>query len=573
MTLLFRPAARALTLLLLAACPPTPMLAQEGPPTDEPPPIEAGRPAPPDRYDGAWDVLHYDVELGLGESEAWIAGRAALRVRAARGGAGEIGLDLTGLAVDSVTVDGAAVEWEHASGRLVVALPEPLPQGGEARVEVRYRGVPDDGLILGENVHGQRSAFADNWPDRARFWFPSVDHPSDKATVRFTVHAPAAWEVVANGRLVGQPFPSAPDAIGPDAATRRTWIWATDVPTPTYTMVVGAAPLSTAEVGLAACGRAPASSRPDGCVEVSTWLFPESVEAASPSFERAADMVDFFSEVVGPYPYEKLAHVQSSTRFGGMENSSAIFYAERSLAAGRDIEGTVSHETAHQWFGDSVTEADWSHVWLSEGFATYFGAVYFEYADGPDALRERMAGAEHAYLAAGDTLRPVLDTEATSLFDLLNSNSYSKGAWVLHMLRNVVGDETFFQGIREYYARHRDSTALTGDLRAVMEEVSGRELAWFFEQWLERPGYPVLRVESEAAASSGQVEVGVRQVQGEYAPRFRFPLELELRWQGGSRRERVEITGAEATFRFDAGPGPVEVVVDPDLVLLKRVER
>jgi aminopeptidase N len=182
-----------------------------------------------------------------------------------------------------------------------------------------------------------------------------------------------------------------------------------------------------------------------------------------------------------------------------------------------------------------------------------------------------MQAAERTYLAAADTLRPVIDTAAASLFDLLNANSYSKGGWVLHMLRSVVGDETFFEGIRAYYARHRDSTALTADLRRAMEEVSGRELGWFFEQWLERPGYPVLQVETEAGTPGGLVAVTVRQVQGEYAPRFRFPLELELRWQGGSRRERVEVTGAEETFRFEGVPGPVEVVVDPDLELLKRI--
>jgi aminopeptidase N len=557
--------------LASAALTTAPLRAQGGPPPDEPAPIEAGQPAPAGRYDGAWDVLHYDVEIGLGENEAWIAGRARLHVRAARVSPGGLVVDLAGLPVDSVTVDGAPVEWALTPGRLAIPMADPVPQGGDAEVVIRYRGVPDDGLVLGENVHGRRTAFADNWPDRARFWFPSVDHPSDKATVRFTVHAPAAWEVVANGRLVGQPFPSAPDALGPDTGPRRTWIWASDVPTPTYTMVVGAGPLETSVAGLAACGRAPATPRPDGCVEVSTWLFPESVAAASPSFARVVEMVDFFSEVIGPYPYEKLAHVQSSTRFGGMENSSAIFYAEQALAAGRDIEGTVSHETAHQWFGDSVTEAEWSHLWLSEGFATYFGAVFFEYADGPDALRERMQAAERTYLAAADTLRPVIDTAAASLFDLLNANSYSKGGWVLHMLRSVVGDETFFEGIRAYYARHRDSTALTADLRRAMEEVSGRELGWFFEQWLERPGYPVLQVETEAGTPGGLVAVTVRQVQGEYAPRFRFPLELELRWQGGSRRERVEVTGAEETFRFEGVPGPVEVVVDPDLELLKRI--
>jgi aminopeptidase N len=564
-------AIRTLLVPTLFAGPGLPLPAQVAPPVAEPEPIVAGEPAPPGRYDGDLDVLHYDIELGLGHTADWIGARTGLRIRA-RAPLDRVVLDFTGLAVDDVTIDGTGISrWaldDH--GLLAIRLPRALADGDQVQLVVTYRGVPDDGLVLRTNVHGERTAFADNWPNRARFWFPSIDHPSDKATVRFVVHAPAAWAVAANGRLVGQPVPTPAGALGPADGPRRTWTWATAVPIPTYTMVVGAGPLVRDEVGLAACGRAPASPRPDGCVEVTTWLFAADVERGSASFRRAAAMVDFFADVVGPYPYEKLAHIQSSTRFGGMENASAIFYAEQALAQGRDIEGTVSHETAHQWFGDSVTETAWGHLWLSEGFATYFGALFFEYADGPAALRRLMAGAARSYLASPDTLRPTVDGETESLFDLLNANSYQKGAWVLHMLRDVVGDEVFFRGVRVYYERFRDSTALTDDFRRAMEEVSGEELDWFFEQWLHQPGHPVLDV-GVADTGPGTVEVTVRQVQGAYAPRFRIPLELELRWEGGDRRERVQVTGATHTFRFDVPTGPVTVVVDPDGVLLKRL--
>lgn len=535
----------------------------------EPDPIEAGLPATPERYADGIDVRHYDVEIGLGDDEGWFGGRVEIELTTEVPAPPAARLDFTGLAVLAVTLDGATVDdWSLENGILSVPLGA-SPRGGH-RIGVEYRGTPDDGLILGENVHGDRTAFVDNWPNRARFWIPTVDHPSDKATVRYRVHAPEDWSVIANGRLVGQPLPTPPDAPGPADSPRRTWIWSTEVPTPTYTMVVGAGELVITEVGLAACGLAPASPRADGCVEVTTWLYPSDVATAAPSFRRAAEMVDFFADVIGPFPYEKLAHVQSATRFGGMENSSAIFYSESALARGADIEGTVSHETAHQWFGDSVTEADWSHLWLSEGFATYFGAVFFEYAEGPDALRERMASSAERYLASPDTLRPVVDDGRESLFDLLNRNSYQKGGWVLHMLRDVVGDETFFEGIRLYYERFRDATALTDDLRSVMEEVSGTELGWFFEQWLFQPGYPVLEVERSTAADGG-LEVTVRQLQNGYAPRFRFPLELGLSWSGGARVERVEVTEAEQTFRLDGVSGTVEIEVDPNGKLLHRL--
>jgi aminopeptidase N len=556
----------------LALAPAHPGVAQEpGAPPQEPPPITAGRAAPEGTYvaDGI-DVVHYDVEMALPRTGQVVEGLTRVRVQA-QVPLDTVRLDFTGLAVREIAVDARPVEgWRHDGGRLHVPLPRTVPAGGRTEVTVRYTGTPDDGLIVGRTVHGDPSAFVDNWPNRTRFWLPSADHPSDKATARFTVHAPAAWQVVANGRLVGQPFPTPPDALGADDGPRRSWIWETSVPHATYTLVVGGAEMQVDRVGLAACGRAPASPRADGCIEVSTWLFPESVAAAAPSFVRAAEMVDFFTDVVGPFPYEKLAHVQSATRFGGMENSSAIFYDQGALAAGRDIEATVSHETAHQWFGDSVTEAEWSHLWLSEGFATYFGTVFFEYVDGPTAFRERMDAVRSRYLASGDSVRPVID-ERDDLFELLNRNSYQKGAAILHMLRGLVGDETFFRGVAAYYERFRDATALTDDLQGVMEEVSGQELDWFFDQWLRAPGHPTLQLRTAPAEGGGGVAVTVRQVQQDPTPVFRLPLTLDLVWEGGRERHEVVVDARTATFTLPGVPPDARVEVDPEGWLLARI--
>lgn len=545
-----------------------PLLAQAPEPLPgEPAPIEAGRASPPARYaDDGVDVLHYDVELALPEGPGRVQARAALLVRI-EAGTPALVLDFTGLVVDAVLVDEAPVDsWTLDAGQLVVPLPAGVA-GVERTVAVTYRGVPDDGLILGATVHGAPSAFVDNWPNRTRFWLPSVDHPSDKATARFTVHAPASWQVIANGRAAGPPTPTPDDVPGPAVGPRRTWTYETEVPHPTYTLVVGGAEMVVDTVGLAACGAAPASPRSDGCVAVTTWLFPESAEGGRGSFRRSVEMVDFFVATVGPFPYEKLAHVQSATRFGGMENSSAIFYSQQAIAAGRDIEGTVSHEIAHQWFGDSVTEVDWSHLWLSEGFATYFGALFFEHVDGPAALRERMASAADAYLASGDSARPVVD-ERDDLFGLLNRNSYQKGGWVLHMLRRELGDGPFFDGIRAYYERFRDATASSDDLRRVMEEVSGRDLTRFFDQWLHRPGHPVLAVDTEATADG--LRIGIRQAQGSYAPRFAIPVDVQVSWDGGTVRRTIRMEGADADLVVEGAPPDATVAVDPDGWLLHR---
>ncbi|MGD8281108.1 MAG: M1 family metallopeptidase, partial [Gemmatimonadota bacterium] len=462
----------------------------------EPAPIRAGVAPPPGIYAPGVDVQRYDVELGLGLGTDWFEGRVDIDVLETADDP-VLPLDFTGLEVLEVRVDGAAAPYDYERGVLTVPLSGGTT-GDLTVVSVHYRGVPDDGLILRNNVHGEPSAFIDNWPNRTRFWLPSVDHPTDKATVRYTVHAPAEWRVVANGYLVTEGGPTPPDAIGPPG-DRRTWVWEMDVPISPYNMVIGAAELETVTVGLAACGAAPATRRDDGCVEVTYWAYPEDVQKAAPSFRRAARMVDYFTETFGPYPFEKLANVESATRFGGMENASAIFYPEQAIAAGADIEGTVSHEIVHQWFGDSVTEADWHHLWLSEGFAEYFGSQFFEVSDGPDAFEARMEQKRRTILAGSDAGRPIYDPSQRNLFALLNSNNYEKAAWVLHMLRGIMGDDAFFEGIREYYRRYAESTALTSDFRGVMEEVYGRDLEWFFHQWIYEPGYPVLEVDSDPA--------------------------------------------------------------------------
>jgi len=205
-------------------------------------------------------------------------------------------------------------------------------------------------------------------------------------------------------------------------------------------------------------------------------------------------MLDYFSRLIAPFPYPSLAHVESSTRFGGMENSTAIFYDEKVYKKKTFGESLVAHETAHQWFGDAVTEADWHHLWLSEGFATYLAGLWQAHADGDSAFRATMEKAATTVFDSKETARPIVDTAATDLLGLLNSNNYQKGAWVLHQLRGIVGDSAFFSGLRRYYATFKDSTALSSDFARVMSQAAGQDLGWYFRQALLQPGYPVLDI-------------------------------------------------------------------------------
>jgi len=256
-------------------------------------------------------------------------------------------------------------------------------------------------------------------------------------------------------------------------------------------------------------------------------------------------MVDFFSGLFAPFPYAELRHVESSTIFGGMENSTVIFYDESAYRRKSLGAGTVAHETAHQWFGDAATEDDWHHLWLSEGFATYAAALWREHQGGDSALRSAMRANRQAVERSPATERPIIDPAATDLMGLLNSNNYPKGSWVLHTLRGMIGDSAFFRGIRRYYRAHEHGNALSSDLAAIMSEEAGTDLTWYFTQALTQPGYPVVKVETQLGG--GHATVRLTQVQKPEWGTFRMP-NLEIRVAG--RTITVPMTGRKASTVF-----------------------
>ncbi len=529
----------------------------------EPEPIKAGAAPRAGAYAPGFDALHYDIALEIPDTGAVIRGRMIARIALRAPRATILPLDFSGLAVDRVYVDDEPVTFTYDSRKIRIPVPTAGRVGDTLHVEVLYHGHPDDGLLIQPNVHGDRTAFADNWPDRARYWFPCIDHPSDKATVAFAVSAPASWTLIANGeRLPG----NRPAGMRPDPAIeygpRLLWRWGEKTPIPTYTMVLGAARFVT--------GGVKQSCVDSKCVDVSWLSFPQDSLSMARSFTRGAAIVTYFSQLVGPFSYEHLTHVESSTRFGGMENATAIFYDEKAISKGENMEGTAAHETAHQWFGDSVTERNWFDLWLSEGFATYFDALFFQHADGEESFRKKMDENRTVYLKSDVITRPVVDSAQKDLFALLNANSYQKGAWVLHMLRGTLGDSAFFKGIRTYYGKHQNSNATTADLRAAMESSSGRKLGWFFHQWLYAPGYPKLRTTMRWDAATHEAVVTLVQTQPTTWPTFRLPLTLQL---AGSTRTRhtVELTLRRQVYRFKATEAPTSVEVDPDEHVLKEI--
>ncbi|MGB9180806.1 MAG: M1 family metallopeptidase, partial [Pyrinomonadaceae bacterium] len=420
-----------------------------------------------------WRPINYDVSLSFDDKLSEITkARTIISVLILKDAVTRLDFDFGEMNVDSVTVGDAPARYERSAGTLSVTLPQAAKNGERLSVSISYHGKPKDGLALTADKDGKPSATGDNWPNRAHHWIPCLDHPSAKATVNFTVTAPARDVVIANGKR---------EATRDNADATRTWSYTESVPIPPYCMIIS--------IGEGALFE-PKTNAPTPLI----YYVPQrDRDYAVQGFASSSDTLNFFTQMVAPYPYEKLALIVGATRFGGMENSSAIVFAS-TLFDKRDtspkmsaryhipgsVENVVAHEIAHQWFGDAVTEKTWADLWLSEGFATYFAGLFIEHFEGEQIFRDYMKGEADGYFKYEQTRRaPIHDTETEDLFKLLNANNYNKGAWVLHMLHSMLGDKDFFQGIRAYYAAHRNSTATTEDLRAALEKSSDTNLREF----------------------------------------------------------------------------------------------
>jgi aminopeptidase N len=322
---------------------------------------------------------------------------------------------------------------------------------------------------------------------------------------------------------------------------------------------------------------------PPTVTPLSYYVSHKDATYAPKGFSSGAMAVSFFSETIAPYPYEKLALIVATTRFGGMENSSAIVFTPglfdrrgSEMVSARfgiptRIESVVAHEIAHQWFGDSVTEATWADLWLSEGFATYFAALFVEKYDGSDAFRSYMRDAASRYFTYEKRRNaPIHDTETLDLMTLLNENNYEKGAWVLHMLRRRIGDDAFFKGLRSYYNDHREATATSEDLRAALEKSSGSDLKEFFARWVYGAGHPIYRLTWGTNERRAGVFVIMKLTQAQTGEAFLDPVPIEITINGKPQREVIYPKDKDTTVSFRLSANPSRVVIDPDDTLLKE---
>ena len=521
------------------------------------------------------DVLHYKFNISLNDLNDTIHGLAEIKVKFLKPGS-ELSLDLAGVNSTGKGMKAGRIKLADTSSEITyrlsgikekvegiragnsvrgliledkkirIMLAKPLKANDTVTIIIPYSGIPSDGLIISKTKYGHRSFFADNWPDRGHNWIPCHDDPADKATVEFVITAPEHYQVVANGIQIEE------TSLGNNL---RLTHWKEETPISTKVMVIGVADFAVNLAGVV-----------NGNIPVYSWVYPENKDKGFYDYEMAKDILPFFINSVGPYGYKKLANVQSKTRFGGLENANTIFYSENSVSGTRKSEGLLAHEIAHQWFGNMATEKTFGHLWLSEGFATYFTILYFENKYGKDtAIKMLKEDRDQIIAYSKESNKAIVDTGQTDFMKLLNVNSYQKGGWILHMLRSQLGDSVFWRSIRKYYATYAGGIADTRDLQKVFETVSGKNLSQFFDQWLYTTGQPQLDITWRYNAAEKNLSIEGKQLQKNV---FRFPLLLKISNASGGANEKVNVNSATFSFKIKTDQQPTSIIVDPGTELL-----
>ena len=411
--------------------------------------------------------LQYDVTLVASDTgaHALVEVQTAWRLRTVN--PIELQLD-SAMRVVRVLVDGkpntrlSRTMYARQGGEVVV--PHEKAPGDTLSTRVRHHGIPRGGLRVGPNQYGDRTLAATSSGGAARFWLPVPAGPPGKVTLAFHVQASDGQRVAAPGTL---------QKIDTLAYGHTTWHYRLDAPVPLTAMAVAAGPYTVTPLARDHC--------PGTCVPVTAWAYQQDYQSAvGGPFRRAGMMVDYFTGLVGPFPYPGLAHVES-TLPGVAPGASVVLYDVAGYRGRTLDESTVARATARQWFGNAVTPGDSAGRVLSEGLVEYLAALWRGHADGDSAFRAAMR-------TLADSARRAAPGAASGTAE------DARGAWIIHQLRGLAGDSAFFRGLAGYYRTYRDSTTSAAEFERSMSVAAGKQLGWYFQQALTQPGYPIIQV-------------------------------------------------------------------------------
>ena len=519
----------------------------------------AERPWPQDRSDRPIDVLHYSLNLSVSDISSALDGTVQITLRPLQAMT-QVVLDLLSgeLTVTSVTVDGAPATFIHATDLLTVDVGRAVDASDTLTIAVSYGGAPSafrlmgyTRSLLGPVTGGERPPVVQSVsaPDAARSWWPCHDTPFDAASVTLTVTTPAAMRLVSAGTLTEDvSLPGDPEL------RRQTW----DMPTPIPAYLVSIAASAYANwsdvVDVTAGDGQPVSMR------LEYYAAPALETAARASWSNTGEIVRTFERLFGPYPFADLKYGMAMVDFtGGMEHptlssigSGRVSSQPSPLTGGPSNESLVAHELSHQWFGDCVRLQRWGDVWLNEGFARYAEVLWFEEKYGPQIAKEWLM-----QYWADDYPGTVIDPDA-----LFNTTVYDKGAWILHMLRQVMGRDALLRAMRSYLADPalRFRPVSVADFQHHCQDEYGQPLDWFFEPWLHRAGRPHLTVEWTQSEATAFLRV-LQPVEQSY----RLPLPVRLQFAAAAARDTtLWIEGPVTAIELPL-PAPLSALqVDPE---------
>jgi aminopeptidase N len=510
-----------------------------------------------------FDFIHYLVRLNIDIAEKSFDGRMTATLQPLRDDLDTVVLDTEDFTVRNVQGErGEPLAFEPTQSRITVKLGRAFRHDERFAITVSYDGrQPKNGLRF-YDASSERPAMvaSDSWPYGVHHWFPCYDYPNDKATSEIIATVAAANKVVANGRLLSRTEDKAAGTV--------TYHWLQDKPHSTYLVFLAAAPYEVVEDHA-------------GSIPVDYWIYPQHVANARRTYGKTPEMMAYFSSLFGcDYPWDKYDQVEVPFG-GGAESTSATAMGEPVIIDERaELDfpslGIVSHELAHQWWGDLVTLRTWSEAWINESFATYSDYLYLEHALGPDEGAINLLNKRNAYLreARERYIRPIVFDRYESPADVFDSHSYPKGALVLHMLRFLLGDDGFFRTLSFFLRENAFQVADTHDFSKSVKTVTGQNLDWFFEQWLLKPGHPVFKVTSDWDRTAGSVRLRVRQVQdlSRGIPIYRTPVRIGIVTETGTQCQQAWIEDEDEVFEFPVSGRPLLIRFDDGHFLLKELD-
>ncbi len=524
----------------------------------QPSPVEPKYPR-----DRGFAVTHTRLEIKIDEKQKIVEGTATLTVRPIHR-LQKIELDAGSMEIRRVTLGGKNVRFDHDEPRLTVFAARELPGEKPVTVTIEYSAHPQRGLyFIQPDKHYPKKPYqvwSQGESEDNHHWFPGYDYPNNKATSEAFITVRAPLVAFSNGHLVGEEKKTG----------WTTYHWKQDVAQPNYLIAVVVGDFDEVKEqwdGVPLHHFVPRGMKP--------W--------ARETFKQTAHILGFFSRVTGyRYPYPKYAQaVIADFMWGGMENTSMTTVNERFLILPEhrddaDPDGLVAHEAAHQWFGDLVTTKSWDHIWLNEGFATYFDALWHEDFHGKDLFQQELIDNQDAYFSEDREhyRRSIVTRNFAENEDLFDRHTYQKGSLVLHMLRNELGDELWWKSIRHYVKKFEWKNVETADLKIAIEEATGRNLDWFFEQWIFKAGHPELEARWDYDDDAKLAKLTIKQTQKVIGdtPLFRLPMKV---WVWSSAKGRVEhtihVTKTEESFFLPSPKKPTLVQLDPHGVALKKL--